>query len=133
VLVVLVHTELEDVVLRQADVLEQLPGGVLEPWRTGTALGGGNPVNRLVESHVRLFPVEQPDEMIAIRLILHSMIIRQRVSCREDLGSHRRRVCIPVSVIAQQAATAGTVFRNLSSSRRCAGPEPPRGMLHLHP
>jgi len=41
---------------------------VLEPFCAGTPLVVGNAVDGLVESDVRLFPVEEAHEMIAERI-----------------------------------------------------------------
>ena len=54
-LVVRVDTEIEDVLLGDAQMLEQLPRRVLEAGGAGTALVSRNPVNRLVKPNVRLF------------------------------------------------------------------------------
>jgi hypothetical protein len=76
--VVRVHAEIEDVVLREPHVLEQLPRRVLEPRRLGAALVGGNAVDGLIESYVRLFPIEKTDEVSASCIITHPMIMRPR-------------------------------------------------------
>ena len=64
-LVSAVHAEIEDVVLRDPDVLEELPRRVLEAGRACAALLGRDAFNRLVEADMRLFPVEEARELIA--------------------------------------------------------------------
>ena len=59
VLVCGVDAEIEDVLLRDADVLEQLPRRVLEAGRAGAAPVGRDPVDGLVESDMRVLPVEE--------------------------------------------------------------------------
>jgi len=66
-----VHAEVEDVLLRDAHVLEQLPHGMLEPGRAGTALIRRQAVDRLVEAHVRFCPVEKPDQLFTKRFVAH--------------------------------------------------------------
>ena len=66
-----IDAEVEDVVLGQPHVLEQLPRRVLEPRCPRAALVGSNAVDGLVESDVRLFPVEHADEVIANRVVWH--------------------------------------------------------------
>ena len=46
-------------------MFDELPRGVLESSRSRSALVDRNTFDRLVESHVRFFPVEHPDEVIA--------------------------------------------------------------------
>jgi hypothetical protein len=60
-----VHTELEDVFLRDPDVLEELPRRVLEAGRAGAALVGRNAGDSLVEADMRVFPVEDARKLIA--------------------------------------------------------------------
>ena len=70
-----VEAEVEDVVLRQAYVFEQLPRRVLEAGSESAALVGGNAFDRLVESDVGLFPVENAREVIAEGVIAHPIIM----------------------------------------------------------
>jgi hypothetical protein len=70
-----VHAEVEDVLLRDAHVLEQLPHAVLESGGAGAALVRRQIRDRLVEADVGFFPVENANELLAQRFVTHGGIM----------------------------------------------------------
>ena len=73
--VIRVDAKVENVFLRQPDVLEQLPGRVLETGCSSTAFVDRNPVDRPVERHVCVFPIENTGEMVAKSTVTHQAIM----------------------------------------------------------
>jgi len=66
-----IHAEVEDVFLRDAQVLEQLPHAVLESIRARPALVRRHVFERIVQADVRLLPVENPGELFSERFVTH--------------------------------------------------------------
>ncbi len=64
-----VHAEVEDVVLRDADVLQQLPRRVLEAGRAHASRLRRHAGHGLVEADVCVLPVEDPHQMVADGII----------------------------------------------------------------
>jgi hypothetical protein len=67
----LVGAEVENVVLRDAHVLDQLPHAVREPGRLLAAFLRRQILHRVVKTDMRLLPIEGPDKVIAQRLVAH--------------------------------------------------------------
>ena len=99
-----IHAEVENVGLRDAEVLEQLPGRVLESWRARATFVGGETGNGLVEAGVRFFPIQQPDQVSAqcIGVLCHrrtrflkssesGMLPRKHADVQRDYGATGRQ------------------------------------------
>ena len=65
-----VRGEVEEVLLRDPDVLEQLPRRVLEARGARSTQVRRDPVDRLVESDVGFIPVEEANQLIAEGLFI---------------------------------------------------------------
>lgn len=63
-----IDAEVQDVVLSDAEVLEQFPRAVLETHGPRPALALGYAFDGLVESDVGFFPVERADKLSAKRV-----------------------------------------------------------------
>ena len=74
-----VHAEVQQVVLGEAQVFDELPCRVLEPWCDRAALIAGNALHCLLEADVRLFPVQDAREVSAKR-VCHNAAYYARVS-----------------------------------------------------
>jgi hypothetical protein len=55
----------EDVALRDAEMLEKLPGGVGEVGYNGAAVVGGEIFDGIVEGGVRLTALQEVDQLLA--------------------------------------------------------------------
>src|SRR5439155_12963176 len=64
-----VPAEVEDVVLREPQMLEKLPRRVRQVVRRGALECGSDPLHRRIETDVRVFPVQKLQEMFAKRLV----------------------------------------------------------------
>ena len=72
-----IDAEVEDVVLRDAHVLDELPDRVLDAGRPCPAFVVGQALDALVEVDVRFSPVEDANEMISKSVVAHGEIMRR--------------------------------------------------------
>jgi hypothetical protein len=63
-----VHAEVEEIFLREAHVLEQLPQTMVESGNACPPPVGGQAFDRFVESDVRFFPIKDAYEVRAKRI-----------------------------------------------------------------
>jgi hypothetical protein len=60
-----IDAEIEDVFLRNPDVLDELPRRVLEAGGAGAALVGRDPIDGFVEANMSVLPIEDSSKVIA--------------------------------------------------------------------
>src|SRR5206468_6686685 len=118
--------EIEDVALGQAHVLQKLPGGVRQPLRLRGSKLRRDPFDHGVETHVRVFPVQQPREQIA--KIFDRVHLASLRSSRKDTP-HTRTLCSMSDLIYSARPMLGSAA---NESRRChertsEGPERSEG------